>query len=227
MKDQKTDGDGAGLHDWLSYQARTAAAVQRETDVVDWDEGIEVQEEWLPRELCEQRLRDEVERVPAANGASDSEITPVVELQNVPLEYFGAPESKDRKAAEAQFTVTALEDAELDASGIEVIESEFAEADFSLDLAPSDLMQDLPGQAVAVTIDPQARETTLADLINPMKAQQSLADVAAVVIDPQIAAVREITTWAEISEPKAAAPVPIEASDIATSIGCSEPALQT
>jgi len=61
MKHQKSE-DGAGLQDWLSYQARTQAAVHPETDVVDWDDGIEVQEEWLPRELCEQRLRDESER---------------------------------------------------------------------------------------------------------------------------------------------------------------------
>jgi hypothetical protein len=56
--------DGAGLQEWLTYQSRTREVVQPETDVIDWDEGIEVQEEWLPRELCEQRLREEAERKP-------------------------------------------------------------------------------------------------------------------------------------------------------------------
>jgi len=98
MKHQKSE-DGAGLQDWLSYQARTQAAVHPETDVVDWDDGIEVQEEWLPRELCEQRLRDESERrLPSESS------TPVVELQNVPLEYFRSTESKDRKVAESKTT---------------------------------------------------------------------------------------------------------------------------
>lgn len=61
MKKVKKEG-GAGLQEWLSYQSRTREVIQPETDIIDWDEGIEVQEEWLPREQCEQRLREEVER---------------------------------------------------------------------------------------------------------------------------------------------------------------------
>lgn len=95
MKKQKRDG-GGGLQDWLSYQARTRREpVRPETDVIDWDEGIEVQEEWLPRELCEQRLREEAERlIPEAVSiqspvpvASD---TPVIELPDVALQEIEA-----------------------------------------------------------------------------------------------------------------------------------------
>ena len=109
MKKVNKEG-GAGLQDWLSYQSRTREVVQPETDVIDWDEGIEVQEEWLPRELCEQRLREEAERklapaiknTPAASAAPAAvaapEISPavttsvpeltisaVVEVEDVPL----------------------------------------------------------------------------------------------------------------------------------------------
>jgi hypothetical protein len=63
MKKASNEG-GAGLQEWLSYQSRTRELAQPETDIIDWDEGIEVQEEWLPRELCEQRLREEAERKP-------------------------------------------------------------------------------------------------------------------------------------------------------------------
>jgi hypothetical protein len=77
--------DSAGLQEWLSYQSRTRAAVQPASDVIDWDEGIEVQEEWLPREMCEQRLREEAERqvMPAARSVPN--ITPVVEVEDVSL----------------------------------------------------------------------------------------------------------------------------------------------
>ena len=100
MKKVKQEG-GAGLQEWLSYQSRTRETIQPETDIIDWDEGIEVQEEWLPRELCEQRLREEVERklepavkstpMPSVPTASElpalpnADAAPVVEVEDVPL----------------------------------------------------------------------------------------------------------------------------------------------
>jgi hypothetical protein len=106
MKKVKQEG-GAGLQEWLSYQSRTRAAIQPETDIIDWDEGIEVQEEWLPREMCEQRLREEAERklAPAIQSAPVSsvapplevaalpatEAAPVVELEDVPLTAPAGP----------------------------------------------------------------------------------------------------------------------------------------
>jgi hypothetical protein len=76
MKKAKKEG-GVGLQEWLSYQSRTREVVQPETDIIDWDEGIEVQEEWLPRELCEQRLREEAERqlAPVAINTPASSVT--------------------------------------------------------------------------------------------------------------------------------------------------------
>src|SRR5437868_9487077 len=76
-----------GLQEWWSYQARTRAAVRPESDVIDWDEGIEVQEEWLSREMCEQRLREEAERraAPTVRRVAMPRVTPVVEIEDVAL----------------------------------------------------------------------------------------------------------------------------------------------
>lgn len=100
MKKVKKDGS-AGLQEWLTYQSRTREPIQPESDIIDWDEGIEVQEEWLPRELCEQRLREEAERklAPATKSTSTPSVSqplevaappsavaaPVVEMEDVPL----------------------------------------------------------------------------------------------------------------------------------------------
>jgi hypothetical protein len=86
MKKVKQEG-GAGLQEWLSYQSRTRATIQPETDIIDWDEGIEVQEEWLPRELCEQRLRDEAERqlAPAIKSAPLPSVPPLLEVAELPF----------------------------------------------------------------------------------------------------------------------------------------------
>ena len=229
MKNQKKDGGGAGLQDWLSYQARTAAVVHPETDVIDWDEGIEVQEEWLPRELCEQRLREGAERVEPSQSlqATAADLTPVIELQNIPLEYFAPTDSKgaDTKLADQDIV-------ELEVAGIEVTESDLAETHFAFDSATAhEVTQELPAEVIAVTAEPlQAApgEITLADILEPRKEQEAPAEVTAVSIDAQLAPQREITL-ADIIEPKASAsaPAPIEAHDIGLTLGCTEPALQT
>jgi hypothetical protein len=86
MKKVKQEG-GAGLQEWLSYQSRTRATIQPETDIIDWDEGIEVQEEWLPRELCEQRLREEAERklAPDIKSAPVASVPPPLEVATLPI----------------------------------------------------------------------------------------------------------------------------------------------
>jgi hypothetical protein len=121
MKKVKQEG-GGGLQEWLSYQSRTRETIQPATDTIDWDDGIQVQEEWLPRELCEQRLREEAERkltpdsklVPAAStlppastaGCAAASPAPIVAIEDVPLTVAaataapqGAPESATDKAS--------------------------------------------------------------------------------------------------------------------------------
>jgi hypothetical protein len=140
MKNQKRDGGGAGLQDWLSYQARTAAAVHPETDVIDWDDGIEVQEEWLPRELCEQRMREGSEQ--AQPTESDAADPPVIELQNVPLEYVPPTGGRSRKTLESQLTLDDIE--------IEYVEPPAVDAPTAVDI---------PMQIVASQDEPAAPET--------------------------------------------------------------------
>jgi hypothetical protein len=102
-----TREDAAGLQGWLSYQARTREVAARpESDIIDWDEGIEVQEEWLTREQCEQRMREETERklVPVAKS-----LTPVVEVEDIALASPPPLATAPVTAAEEQTTLKQVE----------------------------------------------------------------------------------------------------------------------
>ncbi len=85
MKNQKREGSG-GLQDWLSYQSRTRTVAVPEHDVIDWDDGIQVQEEWLPREQCEQRLREEAGRCERGTATAAAENTTVIEVAEIDLQ---------------------------------------------------------------------------------------------------------------------------------------------
>lgn len=134
MKKVKKEG-GAGLQEWLSYQSRTREAVQPETDIIDWDEGIEVQEEWLPRELCEQRLREEAERklAPALKSTPTPSVSATLEpstlepviLERVSLEYVSLEH-------------VSLEHVSLEPATLDVLASR------SADLTPEVVLDDVP-----------------------------------------------------------------------------------
>lgn len=135
MKKVKREG-GGGLQDWLSYQSRTREVVRPETDTIDWDEGIEVQEEWLTREQCEQRLREEVERkfAPVAKSPPQpAPMTPVVEVEDIGLDIALAslaPTTTVSVAAPEESSARPIEigkPAELATAALKAVESKAAE----------------------------------------------------------------------------------------------------